>query len=298
MHFQTSVSPKNIVSYLDEALKLSTTTSQAVAFALHTMSIKSATCMDEIAASSLDETRRDAARISITGEMGELLKHTTAATNSVYASMDLLRASLQFETHSGIDLDARSHVHSNRGSWKYRLLLGVSFFSIGLASLASLGQLGYLLPADWLPSNLIPGIQIPHGYAVVDIASLQSSLHETINAVAKINLVDNKVTSSRLRYLEENHEATGLRIDDIWEALGPPGPDGRYEFGPDTAKISADVARDVQQIREEIEPQLDGLHHEIARLNKIREEIVDLRRHVHRVDLRLTKRIDHAGGRS
>jgi hypothetical protein len=289
------------MSCLDRALNISTSTSKSVAFALNTMSVRSATCIDEIANSSLDEAGRDTARIVITGDIGELLKHSTAATNSIYAAMDLLRTSLHSETQDDNDQDAKPREHTKRGSWKYGAILGLSLFSIGLTSF---GQFGHLLPANWvprswIPSNRISGMKIPDGYAVVDITSLQTSLHNTINTVAQMNIVENEVTSAKLKHLEQTHEATGQRIDNIWDALGSPGPDGRYKFESQTFKLNEDPALDIQKVREEVKTQLDRVNHEIAHLDKIYEEIVDLRRHVHRVDLRLTKRIDHLpGGRT
>lgn len=265
------------------------------------MSVRSATCMDEIANSSLDEAGRDIARIVITGEIGELLKHSTAATNSVYAAMDLLRTSLHSEIQDDNGQDAKPCEHTKRGSWKYGAILSLSLFSIGLTSF---GQFGHLLPTDWvpgswIPSNRISGMQIPNGYTVVDITSLQTCVHDTINSVAEMNVVDNKVTSTRLKHLEQTHEATGQRIDNIWDALGPPGPDGRYKFESNPGELNDDSAWDIQKVREEVKTQLDRVNHEIAHLDKIYEEIVDLRRHVHRVDLRLTKRIDQLpGGRT
>jgi len=257
--------------------------------------------MDEIANSSLDEAGRDTARIGITEEIGELLKHSTAAANSVYAAMDLLRTFLHSEIQDDADQDAIPHEHTKRSSWKYCALLGLSLFSIGLTSF---GQFAHLLPADWVPASWIPsnriwGMQIPEGYAVVYIASPQTSLHDTINDVAEMNMVDKKVAATSLKHLEDAHEATRQQINNIWDALGPPGPDGRFEFGSHTSRPNEDSAQDIQKVREEVKTQLDRVNHEIAHLDKIYEEIVDLRRHVHRVDLRLTKRIDHLpGGRT
>jgi hypothetical protein len=278
------------VSYLDRVLKLSTSTSKSVVFALNIMSVRSATCMDEIMNSNLDEVGRDAAKTVIAGEVGELLKHSTAATNSVYAATDLLRTSLHPETYGAIDQYAKPREHIKRGSWKYGLLLGLSLFSIGLASSR---QLGHLLPADWIPSDRVFGTHIPNGYALVDIASLQSVLRSTINNITEMNMVDTRVTSARLEHLEETYETTEQRIDNIWDALGPPGSDGRYDFGPHTYRLNEDAVRDIQQFREEFKTQIDRVNYEIAHLDKIHKEIVDIRRHVHRVDLRLTKRVDH-----
>jgi hypothetical protein len=283
------------MSYLDRALKLSTSTSKSVVSALNTMSVRSATCINEIMNSSLEEVGRDAAINIITSEMGELMKYSTAATSSVYAATDLLLTSLHSEIHEAIDQYAKPREHIKRGSWKYRLLLGFILFSIGLTSSR---QFGHLLPTDWIPASWIPGdrisgINIPNGYALMDIASLQTSLRGTINTIAEMNMVDNRVTSARLKHLEETNEATGQRINTIWEALGPPVSDGRYDLGPHTCRLNADAARDIQQIREEVKMQIDRVNHYIPHLDKILKEIVDIRRHVHRVDLRLTKRIDH-----
>lgn len=252
------------------------------------MNIKTATCVEEVETSSLRKNSKDIAKTAMTAELGELLKHSTAATNCVYSAMDLLQKIVYCEDDSEQGADYDKYI--GQGPWKYWVLLGISLLSLGFTFF---GVYEHLSPSSEISASGTSGSTIPEGYAVVDIVALQATLGETVQAVAELNKLDSLVTSARLKHLEEADETTGQRIDNIWDSLGPPDSSGSYEFGLHTYKLNVDLAQGIQEIREDVKTQLGKVNHEIARLDKVNDGIIELQKHIHRVDIRLTKRINH-----
>ncbi|KAF2796090.1 hypothetical protein K505DRAFT_416032 [Melanomma pulvis-pyrius CBS 109.77] len=275
-------------SYFDRALKFSIATSKIATCALETMNIKTATCVEEVESSSLRKKYKDIAKTAMTAELGELLKHSTAATSCVYSAMDLLQKIVYCEHDSDQSVDYDNYI--GQGSWKYWLLLAISLLSLGFTFF---GVYEHLSPSSEFPASGTSAGTIPKGYAVVDIVALQSTLGETVRAVAELNKLDGLATSARLKYLEEADENTGQRIDNIWDSLGPPDSSGSYEFGLHHGRLNVDLAQGIEEVRKDVKTQLGKVNHEIARLDKVNDGIIELKKHIQRVDIRLTKRIDY-----
>jgi len=283
---QTLLPRKYTLPYYDRALNFSTSTSRNAASALEMMNVKAATCLDDVEKSSLSDTASEMAKHYITAELGKMLKHCITGTNTVYAAMDLLQKVLCSAMHDDMDQDITS-----AGSAKCRCV------SLVVAVVLSLGFVACYICAKTSMGNgilhsLSPASAISEGYAVVDIATLQASLQDTVDAVAEVNKLDNLVTSARFRHLDEAYASTGYRIDSIWEALGPPNTNGSYEFGSHTCKLNSELSQEVQQIREHVGMQLNKVYKKISELEGLHKEVIDLGRHIHRVDIRLTNRLD------
>lgn len=78
--------------------------------------------------------------------------------------------------------------------------------------------------------------------------------------------------NERLSSLEELCNDLGLRIDSIWDSLGPPNEHGTYLSVSDHALIA-------HRIREEMDEKID----------RVSEEVIKIRREMHRMSIRLTK---------
>ncbi|KAF2709528.1 hypothetical protein K504DRAFT_406794 [Pleomassaria siparia CBS 279.74] len=278
---------KHASSYLDRALNFSTTTSKVTVFALQTMSSKSANCLAEIDDSKLSGSEKDAAKMEITSELSNFMENSTDATESVYSAMDLLRKII----YSAMEeiLDSAIEKQNKRGSWKEWALLCISLLSLGIASFGLYNQLS---SSKFFPFVDVQGTELAKGYGVAEITALQSTLNDTISAVSEANKLDNLVTSARLKYLEETYDTTGQRIDNIWDALGPPNAIGGFDIGRQTGNLNEKLAQGIQDVRQDVNKQLEKIQREMKQLDTVRDQFVELRRYVHRVDLRLTHRLD------
>ncbi|KAF2273728.1 uncharacterized protein EI97DRAFT_460914 [Westerdykella ornata] len=99
---------------------------------------------------------------------------------------------------------------------------------------------------------------------VGDVTAYTANLESKIDAAAK--------HSSSLEQLCED---LGLRIDSIWDSLGPPNEDGTYRSVNENQLISHHARKDLR-----------------SHIDEVSEEVVKVRREMHRMNIRLTKDMD------
>jgi len=141
-----------------------------------------------------------------------------------------------------------------------------------------------------------------YGSRGFDLESLNpsSNVHnQVMNLVHRAQAVTNltgEVYSIKLEDLDQRYkdladasESHGLRIDNLVEALGAPNEQGTYfsaAYPNPRAKTECQVPEDtrayIQKLSADADRQLERLHHEMELMRK----------NVHRMDIRLTKRLD------
>ncbi|KAF2132383.1 hypothetical protein P153DRAFT_354996 [Dothidotthia symphoricarpi CBS 119687] len=279
---------KHSAVYLDRAAQFSTSVSNAAVYALGAISQRSATCMFEIEQSSLSNEAKDHGKTLIFSEVQELIKHSTRATDRMYAAMDLFQAILcvdpfaeQQGTYkikkSSSDSEATPHASSAK-NWTCtmaRVLLSAATSAvIGLAVAYSCGPAGFDLALGWNDGNGMCG-------QIIDIIERSQAMANITGEFywSKLHDID-----QRYQDLETVSEAHGLRIDNLVAALGPPNMEGTYfpSAPPPNHHLPNDIKSFIRKASDHSDRQAKKLH----------DEMEQMRKNFLRMDIRLTKRLD------
>ncbi|EDU50383.1 hypothetical protein PtrSN002B_008876 [Pyrenophora tritici-repentis] len=277
--------------YLSRATQISLAVSQIAVFAMGVMSEKSANCIDEIEESSLSAECKGTAHSFVTTELKKLLKHCARATERVYAALDLLRQSLTIdESYQNPDMplikeliaEREARLHASRTSWLWNaagIVLGAATSAaIGLTAARLYGAGGFDL------ESMIPSSSV-HGQ-VMNLVHRAQAVTNLTGEIYKIKLED---LGQRYNDLVEVSESYGLRIDNLVEALGVPNEQGTYFLSApsdSTPKTDCQVPEDIRAYMKKISADAN------RQLERLRSEMELMRKNVHRMDIRLTKRLD------
>ncbi|KAG9189689.1 hypothetical protein G6011_06557 [Alternaria panax] len=271
----------NVRALLSRATQISLAVSQIAVFSMGVMGEKLTSCVDEIDESDLSAEGKDKAKALITKELKKLLKTCARATDRVYVALDLLRNSLHVEEPSqNLDISiikkliAESEARlTPRKSWLWdgtKAVLGAGFsaaVTIAAAYFYSISGSDLVLQTN------------PFGIHS-QVISLVQRAQAVTNLTGEIYSIKLEDLDQRYKELEGVSESHGLRIDNLVESLGVPNADGTYysstpnsdcEAPSDILRISADADRQIQRLRGELET---------------------MRKNIHRMDIRLMKRLD------
>jgi hypothetical protein len=277
----------HVKMYLSRATQYSLSVSRVAVFAMGVMSDKSALCIDEIEESLLSDEGKVNAQYLITIELKKLLKHCAKATDRVYAALDLLRKTLLIdESYKDPDISAIKQILAEsearlsppRKSWLWTaagLTLGAMMSAaIGLAGAHLYGPGGFALKTN--PDSM---------HAVLDLVHRAQAVTNLTGEICSVKLED---LGQRYKELEDASESHGLRIDNLVEALGVPNDEGTYfsstskPMSEVDSEVSADVRSCIRKISDDADRQIERLHGEMEMMRK----------NIHRMDIRLTKRLD------
>lgn len=278
--------PEQVTKRLyNRALNYSIATSNVASFAMAIMNHKTPTCYEEIEESSLSETEKDIAKNEISREVTKIIQHSTAATNPTYAALDLLLILFYPDPKDFVPkFEPGKKEASKSRHWTWKALA---------ASVAVIGMIVYALHAygpstiDWEP-RIAGRIESMRNRAwnlqtnLKDAPTAQRDDIELTNIMdyASVNdKMDN--VGSRLQHLEEMSETHSGRIDNIWEALGPPNEDGTY-YNDKTFQPN-------QLLEASLQENQKVMKHLVEQFNK---DLAHLRKHIHRVDIRLMKELE------
>jgi hypothetical protein len=272
-------------SYLSRATQISLTVSQIAVFSMGVMGEKVASCIDEIEESNLSAEGKVQAQTVITEELKKLLEHCAKATDRIYTALDMLRNSLHInESNQNADISvikeliagSEARLSNRRKSWLWnvtKVVLGaVTSATITIAAAQFYSTSGFDLAQQANTNSM-------HSQVVSFVQRAQAVTNLT-GEIYPIKLED---LDRRYKELEGASESHGLRIDNLVEALGVPNADGTYyssmpkpdcQAPSDISWISADADRQIERLRSELET---------------------MRKNIHRMDIRLMKRLDKVG---
>lgn len=244
---------------------------------------------EEVNRSSMSESAKDKAKTDITNLVNCALKHTTAPTESIYRALDLLLKIFYQTGPNGLDpttewehlksqVQCQKHAKPRPCGWAWKPLITAMIIAILI--------------------TIVPNV--PHSADIVGLfrdtramkghmGNVSGTFSKALKQAVEANHISNSIAHAkqndlnvRLKNIEEMYEANGLRIDAIWESLGAPNENGTYSLGKDTCQLNEGLEQKVQQLHKAIQ----------ANFETFNKEMVQLRKHVHRVDLRLTKGIE------
>ncbi|KAI4956018.1 hypothetical protein J4E91_000228 [Alternaria rosae] len=269
-----------VKTYLSRATEMSLTVSKVAVFCMGAMNEQFTHYIEETSV-SID------AEAKITEELRKLLKHGSKATYSVYAALDLLRNKLHIDesSHSReisiiekLIAESEARLSPSRESpwWNVvKVVLGVATSAaIALAAAHMHGTSGssLALPAD------------PNGMHS-QVLSLVQRAQALTNLTGELYSIKLDELDQRYKELELASESHGLRIDNLVEALGVPNEEGTYILSMPKPAMGCTTRNDHSCVPEAV---ADANR----QTEKLRSELKHMRKNMHRMDIRLMKRLD------
>ncbi|KAI8937819.1 hypothetical protein NX059_005513 [Plenodomus lindquistii] len=295
-------------SYRRRARLYSTSTSHLAIFILNHTNQKCSTCLADLDTSDLSADAKQAAQTQMTSEVSKLLDHCSRATTRVWCAYDTMEASLQptlsQEIAATVDATVRravasmreeyankekldyEHYKATHHSTRTHVLQTLFWIVVTAASFYSTAQ--SLFPAAFIPPLYTPSSQM-QAQAGAHLYHQTLELVERTNAITNLTgeLYDIQLQDLNTRYkaLELSAEDTSLRIDNLVDALGVPNELGNYYVAAQDGG-SEGMRRRVEKMQEDVE----------GRLQRLQDDIKQMRKGIQRMDIRLTKRLDKVGG--
>ncbi|KAF2738364.1 hypothetical protein EJ04DRAFT_586919 [Polyplosphaeria fusca] len=287
--------------YKHRSIALSTSTSTKVEYAFNT-TIPRVDMLDaELEKSLLTSEGQETAKEMVISELQKLINHLDKARVQVNDANDVLLNGLQRH----VVFFKRKDVEHIPVTWKgwtqknwqraVRLCLSSCAWVIVVAICAMLlqnlldGKLFTSTPRETAvkadpivnPDSVVNPDPVVNLDPVVNPDPVANSdpLANTTTSFVSLD-----VFNDRFEHLEELYAAHGERIDNVWDSLGPPDEDGYYQYSNDKGQTTEEPRRSHQ-----------------TELDQETKDIQQLRKQIHRVDLRLTRRLDRlqrkVGGR-
>jgi hypothetical protein len=277
--FQRDGVPRRVVLlFFNSALRNSISISNTAQTAFETMNHKIVSCFEEVDQSTLSEGAKDIVKTEITDEVTKLMKHTTESTRSVYAALDILLRLFYRNTEKGplnlVDvIRAEQGLHTHKtGGRKTRWPTWKILTTCLLLSIIAMTVFGNRMLYVENPQQ---DTDASHLGKMIYYLQKTDVVRRYQNKVVQASL---RKLDSRCKSIEEANECIGARLDNIVESLGPPNEDGMYFSESNTFPGNK---------------QSDALILNLQKQNdQLSEEVIQLRKHIHRVDLRLTKDVE------
>jgi hypothetical protein len=275
--------PHHIVNQLvGFGVTSSISVSRLAHYVLSTMNSRISDCFKEIDQSSFHSDQKAQAQERVIRLASTILCYTSESSGAVYNALDLLLEKFYTaeEGTFGKPTSRNSTRHAKASPTPRRkfatwMLYGLQFL---------------LIPAlayHWLLPNALPSVRImPES----EMANLRTEVANTMlkeNELRAYNatILQHGISALRkdVQQMQEQIQDQSLRIDNIWDALGPPNKDGKYDFGASHGPNDAAgfTKEDIARLRKEIDEVYTKCH----------KEIVELRREIHLKDIRLTSAI-------
>ncbi|KAH9868586.1 hypothetical protein J1614_007658 [Plenodomus biglobosus] len=289
--------------YRLRARDYSTTISNIAVFILSHVNKKCATCLEDLEAADLDAEDEQAAQTHMTSEVAKVLEHCSSATTRIWTAFDTLSIFLQpvpsGETAATLDATVRNTIasmmedykqasiaeHEHRKTTKprtnHRRMMALFWFVVTVTSVYS--TLQSLIPAASLPS-----LQSTPRHSDTDLYRQTMHLVERTTAVTNLTgeIYNVQLTDldTRCKTLELAASSHALRIDNLVEALGAPNKNGHYYAAAQNVDAQG-VGERVSKLREDVE----------WRMRRLQNDMQQMRKSMHRIDIRLSKRLDTVG---
>jgi hypothetical protein len=204
----------------------------------------------------------------------KVLEHSTLATKSVWAATDLLQG---LEKSSTEKLVLQKRVAR---------CLATTALTAGFS--AAIGILAANLHL-FAPATHDLALKGAHGDSVYSqVLDLVQRTQDVTNLTSEIYTVKLQDLGQRYEDLTAVAESHGLRIDNLVDALGPTNEEGNYYLSTskEDESPSEDIGDRLYKISDDSQRQMRRLH----------EEMELMRKNMHRLDLRLTRRLDRISG--
>jgi hypothetical protein len=265
------------LSNLSKARRISISVSNIAVFAMGVMNKRTAAYV-EGHSSWLSLLTDDNAKHVVTSELANVLRYSTSATNSVWSAMDSLAKLVEPQPITpparGVKSSLKTKLRNGIRDWPQSLSL------ILLIAILALLATSFVNPPDHLQqacarSNDLHRIVADGNANLYNLLKAQGEQFELNKLV-----FDHKIDSIRNQTIlvAEQAQANGVRIDNIWEALGPPNADGTYYM----SGSAIDVKKQLRDMNKRVE----------ERVQQLKKDIALTRKEWLRADVRLTARLD------
>lgn len=242
----------------------------------------------------------------VTSELAKMMKHTTSAANSVWSAMDAVAKLVPPAPPSVKAIEAPKSTLDRLYRWTRWLhpILTILLFILYLFTLFTADS---FLQACARTNAL-------HRIVAKGDANLYALLHAQGEQLELNNLIFNrKLATIRTQtdMLADQAHTNDMRIDNIWEALGPPNANGTYystmgEGCSGSMMMSAediragsklDVGKQLSEMGDRVDREFERRVKEMTRLvgasvAMLKKEMDDIKREWQLVDLRLSARLD------
>jgi hypothetical protein len=267
----TSHSEASTHHLLAEAREMSLSTSKATIYGMQVMSEKVCEYAEAVNGSSLPSPTEEIASNIVACQVGKLLEFSTEATRSVWLAVDMIQ-----ELHNANILKRKKSKVTGRRVEKWNLrdwiTLGCLLCCILLTILQELRHPTVFTSRRGTPDCVLAQnlyVDLSHAYGLFQksyeqSATLQQSQHD--------DLID---LGQKYHDLQGALENQSQRIDNIWEALGPPNINGTYYSaeGPEIQNRDCDVningkLRDLRALRAVLGQQVTRVQEDVAKLRE------------------------------
>ncbi|KAF2643335.1 hypothetical protein P280DRAFT_505481 [Massarina eburnea CBS 473.64] len=269
---------------LRKARIISTSISNITVAALNIMDRKTmeyVNSMDHVTheASAADDNTRHVLMV----ELGKMLKYSTSATDSIWEAMDTLA---KMEQARGPPKKSMLNDSWDWGKW-LGLVLTILLFCSYMVFTFTNPTADSLLQACARSNDL-------HRVVADGNANLYALLRAQGEQIEINNLIfDYQIETLRnqTNLVSEKADANGLRIDNIWEALGPPNANGTYYSHGDTRDTT--IVPSDENTSKRMGAQLKDVNKKIeGSVERLKKQIEGIKKDWQRADLRLSTRLD------
>lgn len=276
-YVQVECSPDFRTAYLTKARELSISTSDNIVFAMRVMNDKIAEYSQELAKSSVAAETKENTKEAIMSELGQLLKHSIEATRSVWSALDLL------ERTASVDFDKKQdNKQGTKLSWRGWLTLLLMFSCFGVLLFHEYNSLTGFMAIGSDSHNQCKAVN----QATASMEAMCARAEKTCSLTQEASRLSLAAQTSRIQEFNTDVDAVkkaleeqGIRIDNLWEALGPPNANGTYSMGPGS---SLDTDR-----------RLDMVQCEVANeLKKLEGSFLEMKKEMQRAEVRLSSRLN------
>ncbi|KAF9735448.1 hypothetical protein PMIN04_009476 [Paraphaeosphaeria minitans] len=244
--------------YTFQAREISIKVSNIIATIMKTMSDKTKQIEAEAGTDAHKSTEQDAAIVTIMSELAEVIKHLTAAAESTWTALNLLETMAAKSSPQQANKFAKMHAYLPWVCCAITAILALSTFFNARDNAFQSPDL------DSMRSS------------IAEMQSLCGLVNKNLDIAAYIRNGTLARVDQRLLALEHAWRDNDERLDNVWEALGPPNAEGTYfsrDMGaPDGQRIDSRVLK--------------------ARMDKLEADALEFKRRVQRAEVRTTSRLN------
>jgi len=273
-------------TYLVLARDISTNVSNITALALKTMSDKTAEHLQELENPTKDDHGQDFVKAALAKEVAKLIKHSTEATNSVWEACDLLQSiPAEATAKSAAPTPGIGTVKNTKtGVWReWMYITAIICFLMAYWTYQEYDFSGSHLLSNPLRIATYNNTGGHVDAVVADMKHVCGLVNENFNLAAQVQEAKLSELHKRNKVLENALKNSNERIDNIWEALGPPNEVGTYYMdfkeGSDNPVVGD---KRIFKLRQEL----------MAQIQRLEARTLQTRKETQLTDMRLTRRMD------
>ncbi|KAK7189453.1 hypothetical protein DPSP01_001443 [Paraphaeosphaeria sporulosa] len=244
--------------YTFQAREISIKVSNTIATVMKTMSDKTIDIETEARTDAHESTEQDTAIVAIMFELAEVIKHLTTAAESTWAALNLLETIAAKSSLQQANKFAKMQSYLPWACCAFTAILALSTFFNGLHNASQPPDLNDMRSS------------------IAEMQSVCGLVNKNLDIAAYVRNDTLAEIDQRLLAIEHAWQDNNERIDNVWEALGPPNAEGTYfiqEMGaPDERPIDSRVLK--------------------ARMDKLEADALEFKRQVQRAEVRTASRLN------